>query len=72
MDRRTVMTGLAAAAVAGQATGAPMKPDADVVKSLAPTGKLRAAINLGNPVLALRTADGQLGGVSFALATDLA
>ena len=49
-----------------------MKPDADVVKSLAPTGKLRAAINLGNPVLALRTADGQLGGVSFALATELA
>ena len=24
----------------------------DVVKNLAPTGKLRAAINLGNPVLA--------------------
>ena len=49
-----------------------MKPDVDVVKSLAPTGKLRAAINLGNGVLAQRGADGRLGGVSFALATELA
>ncbi len=50
-----------------------MTPDAEVVKSLAPTGELRAAINLGNPVLAQRdAASGQLGGVSFALAAELA
>ena len=36
---------------------------ADVVKDLAPTGKLRAAINLGNMVLAQKAAaSGELGG----------
>lgn len=39
---------------------------------LAPTGRLRAAINLGNPVLAQRGADGALGGVSVELARALA
>ena len=39
---------------------------------LAPTGKLRAAINLGNPVLASRDAAGQLQGVSVDLARELA
>ena len=72
MNRRILIAGLAAAGAATQARGAAMKPDVDVVKSLAPTGKLRAAINLGNGVLAQRGADGRLGGVSFALATELA
>ncbi|HTK35896.1 MAG TPA: transporter substrate-binding domain-containing protein [Caulobacteraceae bacterium] len=50
-----------------------MKPDADVIKSLAPTGRLRAAINLGNSVLAQKDpVTGQLGGASVALATELA
>ena len=39
---------------------------------LAPGGKLRAAINLGNPVLAQRKHDGSLAGVSVALARELA
>lgn len=39
---------------------------------LAPSGTLRAAINLGNPVLAQRHVDGELGGVSVALACALA
>lgn len=39
---------------------------------LAPNGTLRAAINLGNPVLAQRGDDGELGGVSVALARALA
>jgi polar amino acid transport system substrate-binding protein len=39
---------------------------------LAPSGKLRAAINLGNPVLAGRSATGQLQGVSVDLARELA
>jgi polar amino acid transport system substrate-binding protein len=46
-------------------------PDA-AVRDLAPSGKLRAAINLGNPVLASRGADGRLQGVSVDLATELA
>lgn len=37
-----------------------------------PTGKLRACINLGNPILAYRDAAGLAGGVSVDLATQLA
>jgi polar amino acid transport system substrate-binding protein len=44
------------------------KPRSD----LAPSGKLRAAINLGNPVLAGRSAGGELQGVSVDLARELA
>jgi len=43
----------------------------DVLKELAPTGKLRAAINLGNAVLAQKGADGPKG-VSVDLARELA
>lgn len=39
---------------------------------LSKTGRLRAAINLGNPVLAQRTAAGELTGVTVALARALA
>ena len=45
----------------------------DVVKNLAPTGKLRAAINLGNPVLAQKDpASGEPKGVTADLARELA
>ena len=45
----------------------------DVVRDLAPTGKLRAAINFGNPVLAQKDpASGQPRGVSVDLATEVA
>jgi polar amino acid transport system substrate-binding protein len=40
-------------------------------KDLAPTGKLRVAINFGNPVLAQRGQDGEPRGVSAALAREL-
>ena len=43
----------------------------DVVKELAPTGKLRAAINLGNPVLAQGTPEAPRG-VTVDLARELA
>ncbi len=43
----------------------------DVVKELAPKGKLRVAINLGNPVLAQGTADAPRG-VTVDLARELA
>jgi polar amino acid transport system substrate-binding protein len=42
------------------------------LQDLAPTGPLRAAINLGNPVLAQRDGGGTLGGVSVELARALA
>lgn len=48
-----------------------MTADKTVVDAFAPTGVLRASINLGNPVLAHR-ADGGAGGVSVDLATALA
>ena len=38
----------------------------------APTGTLRAAINLGNPILANQNADGQPYGISIDMATELA
>ena len=44
----------------------------EVLKDLAPTGKVRAAINVGNPVLVQRGADGTPNGVSPALARELA
>ena len=50
---------------------APMPP-ADAVKDLAPSGKLRAAINYGNPVLATKDpATGEPRGVSVDLAREL-
>ena len=48
-------------------------PTAELLHDLAPTGRLRATINLGNPVLAQQdAATGALGGVSAELARELA
>ena len=48
-------------------------PPSAVVAELAPTGKLRAAINFDNPLLASRdAATGEPGGVSVELARELA
>jgi polar amino acid transport system substrate-binding protein len=47
-------------------------PSADVVKSLAPAGRLRAAINIGNPVLVQRNpVTGAPMGVTIDLAQEL-
>lgn len=43
-----------------------------IVQAFSPTGKLRAAINLGNPILAYRSTGGTPGGVSVDLARELA
>ena len=43
-----------------------------ILKSFTPAGKLRAAINLGNPILAYRSTGGTPGGVSVDLARELA
>jgi polar amino acid transport system substrate-binding protein len=44
---------------------------ADVVRDLAPTGTLRAAINYGNIVLVQRSAAGELSGITVDLAREL-
>ena len=68
MVRIALAAALALAAHAAFAQGAP--PDA--VKELAPTGKLRAAINYGNGVLAQKGPDGGPRGVSADLSRELA
>ena len=55
------------------AAGCATRPSAVTVAALAPTGRLRASINLGNPILANRdAATGQAVGVSVDLARALA
>jgi polar amino acid transport system substrate-binding protein len=50
-----------------------MTASADIVKAFAPQGRLRASINLGNPILANKdAASGQPKGVSIDLATEFA
>jgi polar amino acid transport system substrate-binding protein len=49
-----------------------MNPPVSLLAAFAPTGPLRAAINLGNPILAGRNAAGEPAGVSVDLARELA
>jgi polar amino acid transport system substrate-binding protein len=83
-SRRLVLQGLVASPVAALAACA-TPPDAAAIKpaawpatpravaaALAPTGKLRASINLGNPILANKGPDGNAIGVSVDLAAALA
>jgi polar amino acid transport system substrate-binding protein len=67
--RFLAIAGLAAILLAGCATQATAPTTA--AQQLAPSGTLRAAINFGNAVLARRSADGQLSGVSVDLAREL-
>lgn len=67
---KSLATLAALAAIAGCATGPAISPEAR--QELAPTGKLRAAINYGNPVLARRdAATGELRGVAVDLAREM-
>ena len=59
---------LLAATLSASAQGA-VPPD--VIKDLAPTGKLRAAINFGNGVLAQKGPNGEPRGITPDLATAL-
>jgi len=61
---------LCLAGCAGAPAVPPVPPAA--MAELAPTGKLRAVINLGNAVLAKKEANGEPGGVSVDLARELA
>lgn len=68
---RAAIATLATAVLASCAT-APSAPSA-AVADLAPTGKLRAVINFGNPILAKKdAATGEAAGVSVDLARELA
>jgi len=49
-----------------------MNLPADIVRAFTPQGRLRASINLGNPILAGKDAAGQAKGVSVDLARALA
>lgn len=73
-NRRQMITALGAIpffGIAGCATPAAVSPE--LVKAFAPTGKLRASINLGNPILAKRqAASAEAFGVSVDLARALA
>jgi polar amino acid transport system substrate-binding protein len=78
--RRTALAALAASLLTACATppatttttATNWQPTPAVVAALAPTGRLRASINLGNPVLAGRDkASGELAGVSIDLAREL-
>ncbi len=61
-----------AAAFIGGCASAPMAPSS-AIADLAPTGKLRAVINYGNPILAKKdAATGEPTGVSVDLARELA
>jgi polar amino acid transport system substrate-binding protein len=69
---KTRTRSLLAACIAALASACASIPPA-AVSDLAPNGKLRAAINYGNPILAARDpASGELSGVSVDLATELA
>ena len=73
----TILLAVATGPAFAQNSAAPSQGNAmatvtsDVVKSLAPTGTLRAGINLGNIVLAQTLPNGQLGGVTADLAREL-
>jgi polar amino acid transport system substrate-binding protein len=69
MPTRRSFCAAGAAVLAGCAV-TPAAPPAAAVAELAGTGKLRAAINYGNPILANRGPDGQPRGVSVDLARE--
>ncbi|MCD2514288.1 ABC transporter substrate-binding protein [Comamonas endophytica] len=46
--------------------------DQSIIEAFCPTGRLRASINLGNPILARRADDGRPAGVSIDLANAFA
>jgi polar amino acid transport system substrate-binding protein len=71
MTTRRTFCAVAAGVLAGCAS-APSAPSAAARAELGSTGKLRAAINYGNPILASRGEDGQPRGVSVDLAREAA
>ena len=73
LTRFSLMTGVFGllSACTAPPPAAPASPSAQLVAELAPSGKLRAAINFGNPILASKDSSGQPRGVSVDLAREL-
>lgn len=73
MRRRTMIGALLGTTLLlGERAARGQSASADVTSSLAPSGRLRVAINYGNAVLAQRdTATGELSGVSVDIAVEL-
>jgi polar amino acid transport system substrate-binding protein len=67
-----IITALFAILVSSSIAVAQPAPSPDVLKDLAPTGTLRAAMNFGNPVLVQKAANGEPVGVTPELAAALA
>jgi polar amino acid transport system substrate-binding protein len=67
----TLLVGIVTLLAAPLAAAAQSTAPPDVVKELAPTGKIRAAINFGNAVLAQRDEAGGPKGITPDLATEL-
>jgi polar amino acid transport system substrate-binding protein len=65
-------TAAGCSSTAPASSGAAAAADPALRRGFAPQGALRASINLGNPILANRKADGQVAGVSVDLARGLA
>ena len=74
MRRRTMIGGLLGTALfLGEKSVRAQSAPADVASSLAPTGRVRVAINYRNAVLAQRNPEtGKLSGVSVDIAEELA
>ena len=73
MSRSVTILALSAFLAACSTTTMTTKPSPEATAQLAPTGKLRAVINVGNPVLARRDSpDAAPSGVSVDLARELA
>jgi polar amino acid transport system substrate-binding protein len=72
--RSSAPTSASPAAPAAASSSSPAKtmtPAAEIVHAIAPTGTLRTAINLGNPILANKDAAGRPFGISIDLARAL-
>jgi polar amino acid transport system substrate-binding protein len=70
MTNRRTFCAVTASLLAGCSAAPPAQSSAAARAELGGTGKLRAAINYGNPILAARGADGQPSGLSVDLAQE--
>jgi len=66
------LLGLSLAVLAAACTTTPERAPPEVVRSLAPSGKLRLAVNVANPALARRDDQGEVTGITVDLGRRLA
>ena len=68
----TGILGLVLAGCAGISTAPSTAPTAQARQALAPTGKLRVGLQLGNPLNVIRDSSGEMRGVAYDLGKELA